>query len=130
MEIAFLVGRIVFSLYLLFNAGSHFFQMGILGMYAESKKVPAPMLAVSGSGLLLLMAGLSLGLGLFPVIGIISVITFMVPVAFIMHNFWAIEDDQMQVVELANFTKNLALAAASLMFLAIPTPWPFSLGTL
>jgi hypothetical protein len=44
------------------------------------------------------------------------------------HNFWAVEDQQMKMAEMVNFTKNLALAASALMFLAIPTPWPFSLG--
>jgi uncharacterized membrane protein YphA (DoxX/SURF4 family) len=53
---------------------------------------------------------------------------FLVPVAFIMHNFWAVQDPQMKMVEMVNFTKNLALAASALMFLAIPQPWPFSLG--
>jgi hypothetical protein len=30
--------------------------------------------------------------------------------------------------EMVNFNKNLALAGSALMFLAIPQPWPLSLG--
>jgi hypothetical protein len=30
--------------------------------------------------------------------------------------------------DMVNFTKNVALLGSSLMFLAIPQPWPFSLG--
>jgi uncharacterized membrane protein YphA (DoxX/SURF4 family) len=78
--------------------------------------------------LLLLLGGLSILLGYQPTIGAILIVIFLVPVAFMMHNFWAIEDPQMKMVEMVNFMKNLALAASALMFLAIPQPWPFSLG--
>jgi len=127
MEIAFLVGRIVLGVYYLFNASNHFRNLNMMAGYAGSKGVPAPKLAVAGTGLLLLLGGLSILLGYQPTIGAILVI-FLVPVAFMMHNFWAVQDPQMKMIETVNFMKNLALAASALMFLAIPQPWPFSLG--
>ena len=127
MEIAFLVGRIVLGVYYLFNASNHFRNLNMMAGYAGSKGVPAPKLAVAGTGLLLLLGGLSILLGYQPTIGAILVI-FLVPVAFMMHNFWAVQDPQMKMIETVNFMKNLALAASALMFLAIPQPWPLSLG--
>jgi uncharacterized membrane protein YphA (DoxX/SURF4 family) len=103
--------------------------MGIKMMsgYAASKGVPAPTLAVGGSGLLLLLGSLSILLGYQPYIGAIMIVVFLVPVAFMMHNFWAVSDPQAKMGERINFMKDIALAASALMFLAIPTPWPFSL---
>jgi hypothetical protein len=32
----------------------------------------------------------------------------------------------MRQIDLVNFTKNIALLGSSIMFLAIPRPWPYS----
>lgn len=128
MEIAFLIGRIVLGVYYLFNAFNHFRNLDMMAGYASSKGVPAPKLAVAGTGVLLLLGGLSILLGIQSTIGVILIVVFLVPVAFMMHNFWAVQDPQMKMMEMVNFMKNLALAASALMFLAIPQPWPLSLG--
>lgn len=128
MEILFLIGRIVLGIYLLFNGANHFINLSMMSGYAGTKGVPAATVAVAGSGLVLLLGGLSILLGYQPYIGAALIVIFMVPVAFMMHNFWAVEDEQMQQAEMVNFMKNIALAASALMFLMIPTPWPFSLG--
>ncbi|MFQ6058585.1 MAG: DoxX family membrane protein [Anaerolineae bacterium] len=128
MDILFLMGRIVLGGYYLFNASNHFMRLEMMSGYAGSKGVPSPRLAVAGSGIILGLGGLSILLGFQPVIGVALIVIFLVPVAFMMHNFWAVEDPQMKMAEMVNFTKNLALAASALMFLAIPTPWSFSLG--
>jgi len=128
MEIAFLIGRIVLGVYYLFNAFNHFRSLNMMAGYASSKGVPAPKLAVAGTGVLLLLGGLSILLGVQPTIGVILIVVFLVPVAFMMHNFWAVQDPQMKMGEMVNFMKNIALAASALMFLAIPQPWPLSLG--
>jgi len=127
MEIAFLIGRIILGIYYIFSAvGGHFMQTGPLTEYAKMKNVPAPRLAVLGSGLLLLVGGLSFLTGIQPLLGVICVVLFLVPVAFFMHNFWSIEDPQQKQAEMSNFMKDLGLAASALMFLAIPVPWPLS----
>ena len=127
MATAFFIGRIILGVYYLFNAVNHFMQLEMMSGYAASKGVPAPKLAVGGSGLLLLLGGLSILLGYQPYIGAILIVVFLVPVAFMMHNFWTISDPQAKMGEMVNFLKTIALAASALMFLAIPTPWPFSL---
>ncbi len=127
MEIAFLIGRIVLGLYFLFNASNHFFQAKMMVPYTKSQGVPMAEIAVPGTGLLLLIGGLSILTGLYPVIGIAALVLFLVPVAFMMHKFWGV-DQQTMMMQMPNFLKNIALAAAALMLLAIPQPWPFSLG--
>jgi len=118
----------VLGVYYLFNALNHFRSLNMMAGYAGSKGVPAPKLAVAGTGVLLLLGGLSILLGVQPTIGVILIVVFLVPVAFMMHNFWAVQDPQMKMMEMVNFMKNIALAASALMFLAIPQPWPLSLG--
>lgn len=128
MEIAFLIGRIILGIYYLFNASNHFMQLEMMSGYAGSKGVPAPKLAVIVTGLLLLVGGLSILTGFQPLIGVIALVVFFLPVTFLMHNFWAEEDQQMKMMQMTQFTKNMGLMSSALMFLAIPQPWPFSLG--
>lgn len=126
MEWAFLVGRIIVGVFWLFNAFNHFAQAKMMIPYAKSKGVPLAELAVPGTGLLLLIGGLSFLTGLYPLIGIAALVLFLIPTTFIMHSFWTIQDPQMKMLEMVNFNKNLALLGFLLISLLIPRPWPFS----
>ncbi len=128
MDALFLIGRVVVGGFYLFNALNHFSRTEMLSGYAASKGVPSPRAMVLLTGLLLLVGGLSLLLGVYPRVGVAAVVVFLVLVAFWMHNFWAVQDPMQKTVEMVNFTKNLALAGSALMFLAIPEPWPLSVG--
>jgi len=128
VAILFLVGRLILGAFYLFNASNHFFQLKALAGYAQSKGVPAPRLSVLGSGLLLIIGGLSLIMGFLPSVGILAIVLFFLPVTFFMHNFWKVQDPMAKMAEMVNFTKNMALMGSALMFLAIPQPWPFSLS--
>lgn len=128
MAVLFLIGRIILGLFFLMMGVNHFMQLNMMSGYAESKGIPAPRLAIIVSGLLLLVAAVTFLTGFQPLIGIIALVIFFVPVSVTMHNFWAVEDEQTRMNEMINFMKNLALLGAALMFLAIPQPWPLSLG--
>jgi hypothetical protein len=43
-----------------------------------------------------------------------------------MHAFWADTHAAARQANMINFTKNLALLGSSLMFLAVPRPWRYS----
>jgi len=128
MDIAFLVGRIIFGGYWLMASFNHFKNLNTMSEYAKAKGTPFPKLAVAGTGVILLAGGLSMLLGVYPVTGIILLIIFLVGVSFQMHNFWKVDDVQMKQVDMINFTKNMALLGALVMFLLLPHPWPMSLG--
>ncbi|RIK34974.1 MAG: DoxX family protein [Chloroflexi bacterium] len=128
MDILFLIGRIIVGIFYLMNAYNHFTQVGGMSGYASSKGVPAPQIAVIGSGVLLLIGGLSILLGFYPLIGVLAIVLFYLPVSLMMHNFWTVEDPQSKQMEMIQFMKNMALMGSALMFLAIPRPWPFGLG--
>ena len=124
----FLLGRILFGGYFLMGAFNHFAHVGMLSGYAHSKGVPAPKLAVIVSGLLLLIGGLSVLFGLYPTIGALALLLFLLPVTFMMHAYWKVQDPQMQMGERINFMKNLALVGAALLLFVISQPWPVSLS--
>ena len=128
MEIAFLIGRIIVGAFYLYNASHHLGGLNALGGYAQSKGVPAPKLAVLASGVFLVIGGLSILTGFQPVIGVIAVVLFFLPVTFMMHAFWKVQDPMAKMGEMVNFTKDVALLGSALMFLAVPQPWPFSIG--
>lgn len=127
MNIAFLAGRIIVGIFYLYNGLNHFIDFKDMVEFAKFKGVPLAEVGVVVSGLLLLIAGITLVLGYFPEIGVASLVLFFVPVTFVMHNFWAVPYEQ-EMVEMINFSKNFALMGSALMFLAIKKPWPFSVG--
>jgi putative oxidoreductase len=127
MTRAFLVGRILVGGYYLQSAIHHFTNVGQMARYTAAHGVPAPQLAVIIGGVLLLIAGLSFLLGIYPRLGVAALVLFLVPVTLIMHAFWADRDPMQRQNDLINFTKNVALLGSSLMFLAVPRPWPYSI---
>jgi uncharacterized membrane protein YphA (DoxX/SURF4 family) len=126
MAQAFLVGRILVGCYYLQGAYHHFTGVSQLARAAAAHGVPAPEISVIAAGVLLLIAGLSFLLGVFPRLGVGAIVLFLVPVTFIMHAFWADHDPMQRQSDMINFTKNIALLGSSLMFLAVPRPWPYS----
>lgn len=128
MDTFFLLGRIIVGGFFMYNGINHFVRLGMMTQYTKMKGVPMASLAVAISGLFIILGGLSVLLGAYPVLGVVLLAAFLIPTSFMMHNFWAIQDPQMKMGERINFLKNLALLGAVLMFLAIPVPWPVSVG--
>jgi putative oxidoreductase len=129
MNIAFLIGRIIFSAFWLMSASDHFTKLDDMSQYAKAKGVPFPKVAVAGTGVLELLGGASMLLGVYPAVGIILLIVFMLGATFQMHTFWTVTDPQMKQADLIHFLKNMAITGALLMLLAMPQPWPFSLAS-
>lgn len=128
MALAFLIGRILFGGYFLYNALNHFLNVGFMAQYAGSKGVPAPEVAVLGTGLLLLVGGAAILLGYAPLVGIGAIAVFLIGVTPMMHDFWNVGDPQMRMAEMVNFSKNMALLGGTLMLVAIPQPWAYAVA--
>ena len=128
MDTAFLIGRIIFGSYWLMAALNHFKNLKYMSEYAKAKGTPFPKLAVAGTGAILSAGGLSMLLGVYPPVGIALLIVFLLGVSIQVHSFWKVDDAQLKQIDVINFTKNMALIGALLMFLLLPRPWPMSLG--
>ena len=105
MDIAFLVGRIIFGGYWLMASFNHFQNLNYMSEYAKAKGTPSPKLAVAGTGVILLLGGLSMLLGVYPVVGIILLIVFLLGVSFQIHSFWKVDDAQMKQIDMINSRK-------------------------
>ncbi len=128
MEILLLIGRILFGVFFIMSGINHFTNAGMMSGYAKSKNVPGAYLAVVGTGVMLVLGGLSVLLGLFPVVGLILIIVFLLPTSVLIHNFWTVQDPQARAAEQVNFLKNLALAGAALALVYGAADWPLTLG--
>jgi len=128
MAQVFLIGRVILGAYYLMSAYHHFADVHMLARAAAGHGVPAPEAAVLMSGALLAIAGVTLLLGVFPRLGVLAVVLFLVPVTFFMHPFWADTNPALRMSDTINFTKNMGLLGSALMFLAIPEPWPYSVA--
>ena len=126
MKVPFLLGRLMFGGFFLYNGINHLVQRKSLAQYAAAKKVPKPTLAVVGSGLALIVGGTSILLGVRPKLGALSVIGFLAGVSPTMHDFWRANDEGQRMNDMINFSKNMALLGAAVALLAIEEPWPAS----
>ena len=126
MEVLLLIGRLMAALMYLLLGISHFVHLPDLVGYAESRRTPVPIVTVPLTGLALIGASLSIGLGFHPTVGVIIVVVFLVLAALMVHRPSPQDSADVWRQEMFNFMRNLALAGTTLMLLATPS-WPFSL---
>jgi uncharacterized membrane protein YphA (DoxX/SURF4 family) len=126
MTIPFVIGRLLFGGYFLYNGINHLRHPEELGPHAKAKGVPAPEAAVYMSALPLLVGGASLVFGVKPKIGALAVVAFLASVSPVMHDFWRNGNPNERSMNMINFFKNVALAGAALALLGIEEPWEAS----
>lgn len=125
----FLLGRLLFGGVLAFMGFNHFMNTDQMTGYAEFKGLPAPRFGVIASGVLLVLGGLGLVVGAFPVLAAGAIATFLIVSAVVFHDFWTVADPEDQQAEMTNFLKNVFGAGAALTFLTVGgTAWPYALG--
>lgn len=119
MDILLVIGRVLFALIFITSGIAHLTKLKDMTGYAQFKKVPAPKLAVIVTGLMLIIGGLYIVFGVYADLGALLLALFLVPTAFMMHNFWTIQDPQAKQGEMINFFKNLSLAGAALIIFVL-----------
>jgi uncharacterized membrane protein YphA (DoxX/SURF4 family) len=118
-DVVLLVGRVLFALIFIKSGIEHLTKLNATTGYAQFKKVPSPKLAVIVTGLMLIIGGLYVALGIFADLGALLLAIFLIVSAFMMHNFWTIQDEQAKQGETPHFFKNIALAGAALIIFAL-----------
>ena len=107
------VGRQLFSILFIVASANHFNPQTIAA--AARHGVPAASVLVPLSGLMALMGGLSILVGLHARFGAALLVVFLIPVTFLMHNFWSLVDPSLIEVEKAMFMKNLTMLGGALL---------------
>jgi len=126
MKAPFLIGRILFGGFFLYNGINHLLKRKKMAVFTASKGVPAPEAAVTLSAVPLVIGGTSLLLGIKPKVGAIAIMGFLAGVSPIMHDFWRNEDPNERDTNIAEFMKNVALAGGALALLGVEEPWEAS----
>ncbi|HCA88491.1 MAG TPA: DoxX family protein [Streptomyces sp.] len=119
MDILVLIGRILFATLFLGSAMGHLAKTDAMAGYAVSKGVPSAKAMTMGSGVLLLVCGLSVLLGIWPDLGALLLLLFLIPTAVLMHAFWKESDPGARQGEQVHFQKDIALSGAALMLFAL-----------
>jgi putative oxidoreductase len=127
MKAAFLIGRLVFGGFFLYNGINHLKERKSLGQFAGSKNVPMPEVAVAATGVALIAGGASILLGVKPKLGAAAIAGFLVGVSPVMHNFWNVQDPNQRMNEMVHFSKNMALLGSALALMGMDEPWPASI---
>ena len=128
MKAPFLIGRILFGGFFLYNGINHLMQRKTLASYSASKGVPKPEVAVTATAVPLIVGGTSMLLGLKPKWGAIAIMGFLAGVSPIMHDFWRNQDPNERVNNMTSFMKNLVLAGGALALLGVEEPWEASVS--
>lgn len=121
VDVVVLVGRIFFAVLFLMSGVGHLTKTKMMAQYTASRGVPqavAPA-AVFGTGLLIVAGALMVLLGAWGDLGALFLVVFLVPTAVVMHGPWGVEDPQQRMMEQTQFLKDLALAGAALMVMAL-----------
>ena len=118
MDVVVLIGRILFAFLFLTSGYAHFAQRKAFAGYAGARGVPQPMPAVLAGGVALVLGGLMVLLGIWADLGALFLVAFLVPTAVLVHGFWKESDPQARTMEMSQFSKDTALAGASLMLFA------------
>jgi putative oxidoreductase len=67
------------------------------------------------SGIIAGIGGLSVLLGYKAKLGAWLLVVFLIPVTFMLHNFWTVQDPMMRQFQMGMFMKNIAMLGAALM---------------
>lgn len=124
MRVLYPVGRILFALIFIVAAPRHFTAEGI--HHAAELGVPLAAICVPISGVMALAGGLSVATGYRARWGAWLLIAFLIPVTFMAHAFWRLQDAQAIHIQQAMFAKNIAMLGAALLLTQFG-PGPMSL---
>jgi putative oxidoreductase len=111
-------GRLLCAGFFLMSAYNHLTKSAMLAGYAQSKGVPMAQVSTIVTGLIMLAGALSVLTGWHVTYGVGLLILFLVPTAFIMHNYWAVADPMGKMNDRINFWKNITIAAALMLYVS------------
>ena len=111
------VGRIGVSALFVKAGVNHIRKRQAMMAYVQSKHLPLAWLDVVGTGVMMLVGSALLVSNWHPHWGAALIILFLVPTAFLMHNYWVETDPMARAGQDAQFWKNITIAFALLLYI-------------
>ena len=112
------IGRILFVALFLSSARGHIVNHDRYVTTARGK-IPFPYVAGWPIGAWLIVAVLSMVLGLWPDLGALMMAAFLIPTALLFHNFWTFSDPAQRRTQQGAFFRNVSLLGAALALFAL-----------
>lgn len=128
VDVVFIVGRLIFGGYWVFNGLNHFVNMSMMAEFARQRGVPFPAeLSVAVTGLMMLLGGLTIILGVYTYIGMALIIVFLLSAMIFIHKFWEMSDPMARMMEMILFMRNAAFIGALLTLYTLGDTWSFNI---
>lgn len=83
--------------------------------FAAAKGVPASNILVPVTGLMEIFGAITIIIGYKAKWGAWTLVAFLIPVTFVMHNFWTLTDPMTKQMDMVSFMKNISMTGAALM---------------
>jgi putative oxidoreductase len=115
-----LAGRILFAGMFAFAARGHIVNHARY-VAGSGRKLPIPYLAGWPTGVLFLVADLSIIVGIWPDIGALLLVAFLVPAGLLFHPFWTFSDATERRTHVGSFYRDVSLLGAALALFAFFT---------
>jgi putative oxidoreductase len=115
-----LAGRILFASMFAFAARGHIVNHARY-VQGSGKKLPIPFLAGWPTGVLFILADISIVAGIWPDIGSLLLVAFLVPAAVLFHPFWTVSDPTARRTQESGFYRDVSLLGAALALFAFFT---------
>jgi putative oxidoreductase len=125
----FLVGRILFVALFVVSAQGHIANHARFVATAKGK-IPIPYVAGWPVGAWLVLATLSMVLGIWPDVGALMMAAFLIPTTILFHPFWTFSDAAQRRTQRGSFYRNVSLLGATLAlfaFLTVTGPGKFAI---
>lgn len=118
VAVVFLIGRVVFALPFLTSGVAHFQASEQMAGYARAMGAPLASLGGWPAGLWLVVASLSVGLGVWPDVGALMIALWGIVTAFFIHGWWKYDEEQQQTQRLF-FWRNIMFVGAAIALFAV-----------
>lgn len=119
LDVIDLVGRLLFATVFFINGWAQVARRDVMVGVGQAIGAPRPDLTVPISGVLMLISAALIALGIWADLAALLLFLFLPYAAFLAHAYWKETDPGMRAAQSAQFWKNIALAGAALVLLAM-----------
>ena len=111
-----LAGRVLMAIFAARSGLAHVRLSGMFEGGARAAGFPAPFLGGRPAGIWLIVASLSLALGVWPDVGALMLAAFVIIAAAWFHRYWQVADEQKRMQDQLFWRNAVALSASLIMF--------------
>jgi uncharacterized membrane protein YphA (DoxX/SURF4 family) len=119
LDVIDLAGRLLFATVFFINGWAQVARRDVMVGVGQAIGAPRPDVTVPVSGVLMLISAALIALGVWADLGALLLFLFLPYAALLAHAYWKETDPGMRAAQSAQFWKNIALAGAALVLLAM-----------